>query len=94
MYLSYDECIEEADKVFSYIVEILSETAFSFFTNEYISIHHKLFQEIYKHVGRIRNYNVTKKGREGIQKQCFIYINFLKSIVLMKDLEEEKLWNC
>lgn len=72
VYLSYEECIEEADKVFSYVVEILSETAFSFFTNEYISIHHKLFQEIYKHVGRIRNYNVTKK-EERVSKNNVLY---------------------
>ncbi len=43
------------------IAEILSETAFSFSPNEYISIHRKLFQGIYKHAGKIRNYNITKK---------------------------------
>ena len=41
--------------------EILSETAFSFSPNEYISIHRKLFQGIYKHAGKIRDYNITKK---------------------------------
>mgnify|MGYP000519790216 CR=1 FL=1 len=56
-----DERTEEADKVSSRIAEILSETAFSFSPNEYISIHRKLFQGIYKHAGRIRNYNITKK---------------------------------
>lgn len=39
---------EEADKVSSRIAEILSETAFSFSPNEYVSIHRKLFQGIYK----------------------------------------------
>ena len=29
--------------------------------NEYISIHRKLFQGIYKHAGKIRDYNITKK---------------------------------
>ncbi len=52
---------EEADKVSSRIAEILSETAFSFSPNEYISIHRKLFQGIYKHAGKIRDYNITKK---------------------------------
>ena len=56
-----DERTEEANKVSSRIAEILSETAFSFSPNEYISIHRKLFQGIYKHAGRIRNYNITKK---------------------------------
>lgn len=52
---------EEADKVSSRIVEILSETAFSFSPNEYISIHRKLFQGIYTHAGKLREYNITKK---------------------------------
>ena len=61
MHLSDDERTEEADKVSSRIVEILSETAFSFSPNEYIAIHRKLFQGIYKHAGKIRDYNITKK---------------------------------
>ena len=61
MHLSDDERTEEADKVSSRIAEILSETAFSFSPNEYISIHRKLFQGIYKHAGKIRDYNITKK---------------------------------
>ncbi len=60
-HLSDDERTEEADKVSSRIAEILSETAFSFSPNEYISIHRKLFQGIYKHAGKIRDYNITKK---------------------------------
>ncbi len=59
--LSDDERTEEADKVSSRIAEILSETAFSFSPNEYISIHRKLFQGIYNHAGKIRDYNITKK---------------------------------
>lgn len=52
---------EEADKVSLRIVKILSEKAFSFTPNEYISIHRKLFTGIYSHAGRIRDYNITKK---------------------------------
>ena len=61
VHLSDDKRTEEADKVSSRIAEILSETAFSFTPNEYISIHRKLFQGIYKHAGKIRDYNITKK---------------------------------
>ena len=61
VHLPDDERTEEADKVSSRIAEILSETAFSFSPNEYISIHRKLFQGIYKHAGKIRDYNITKK---------------------------------
>ncbi len=61
VHLAGEERTEEADKVSSRIAEILSETAFSFSPNEYISIHRKLFQGIYKHAGKIRDYNITKK---------------------------------
>lgn len=61
VHLSDEERTEEADKVSSRIVEILSETAFSLTPNEYISIHRKLFRGIYAHAGKIRDYNITKK---------------------------------
>ena len=40
---------------------MISEIAFSFTYQEYISIHRKLFTGIYSHAGRIRDYNITKK---------------------------------
>lgn len=52
---------EEADKVSVRIATLLSERAFSFTPNEYLSIHRKLFTGIYSHAGRIRDYNITKK---------------------------------
>lgn len=52
---------EEADKVSARIAKLLSEQAFSFTTNEYISIHKQLFTNIYAHAGQIRTYNITKK---------------------------------
>ena len=60
-HLSDEERTEEADKVSSRIAGLLSETAFSFSPNEYISIHRKLFMGIYSHAGKIRDYNITKK---------------------------------
>jgi fido (protein-threonine AMPylation protein) len=51
---------EEADKVSARIAKLLSEKAFSFTPNEYISIHKKLFTGIYNHAGKIRDYNITK----------------------------------
>lgn len=52
---------EEADKVSARIVQLLSENAFSFSPNTYISIHRELFRGIYRHAGKIRKYNITKK---------------------------------
>lgn len=52
---------EEADKVSARIAALLSERAFSFTPNEYLSIHRKLFTGIYSRAGHIRDYNITKK---------------------------------
>ena len=52
---------EEADKVAVRIAKILSEKAFSFTPNEYISIHKKLFTGVYEHAGKMRDYNITKR---------------------------------
>ncbi len=52
---------EEADKVSARIAALLSERAFSFTPNEYLSIHRKLFAGIYPHAGRSRDYNITKR---------------------------------
>ena len=56
-----DDRTEEADKVSVRIAAILSEKAFTFSPSEYIGIHKKLFWGIYKHAGKIRDYNITKK---------------------------------
>ena len=52
---------EEADKVSARIAALLSERAFSFTPNEYLSIHRSLFAGIFSHAGCIRGYNITKK---------------------------------
>ncbi len=59
--LPSDEDTIEADIVSSRIAEILSERAFTFSPNEYISIHRKLFEGIYDHAGKIRERNIIKK---------------------------------
>jgi fido (protein-threonine AMPylation protein)/ribosomal protein S25 len=52
---------EEADKVSARITEILSEQTFTFSPVEYLSIHRRLFQGVYNHAGKIRDYNITKQ---------------------------------
>ena len=51
---------EEADKVSVRIAQLLSEKSFVFSPAQYISIHSQLFNGIYKHAGKIRDYNITK----------------------------------
>lgn len=52
---------EEADKVSARIAALISESSFSLTPNEYLSIHRKLFEDIYYNAGCIRDYNITKK---------------------------------
>lgn len=52
---------EEADKVSARITEILSEQTFTLSPIEYLTIHRRLFQGIYNHAGKIRDYNITKQ---------------------------------
>jgi fido (protein-threonine AMPylation protein)/ribosomal protein S25 len=52
---------EEADKVSARIAEMLSEQTFTFSPAEYLSIHSRLFQGIYSHAGKMRDYNITKQ---------------------------------
>ncbi len=52
---------EEADKVSARIAKLLSSNAFVFSPAEYLSIHKELFQGIYSHAGKLRDYNISKK---------------------------------
>ena len=51
---------EEADKVSVRIAQILSEKSFVFSPAQYVSIHQRLFEGIYNHAGKIRDYNISK----------------------------------
>ena len=52
---------EEADKVSSRITAIIAEKGFTFSVAQYLSIHKRLFDRIYKYAGKIRDYNITKQ---------------------------------
>lgn len=54
------ERTEEADKVSVRIAQIISEKTFTFSPVEYLTIHRRLFEGIYSHAGKIRDYNITK----------------------------------
>ena len=52
---------KEADIVSARIATILSENAFTFSVPQYIGIHRRLFEGIFSHAGKIRDYNISKK---------------------------------
>ena len=58
---SHAERTEEADKVSVRIAQIISENSFVFSPIELITIHKRLFEGIYSHAGRIRDYNISKQ---------------------------------
>ena len=51
---------EEADKVSARIVPILRDKTFDFSPAYYIHIHKKIFEDVFKFAGTIRDYNITK----------------------------------
>jgi len=81
---------EEADKVSVRIAEILSEKTFSFSPVEYLTIHRRLFEGIYHHAGKIRDYNITKS--EWVLNGKTVYYASASSIqaTLDYDFEQEK----
>lgn len=84
---------EEADKVSVRIAEILSEQTFTFSPAEFLSIHRRLFQGIYKYAGKIRDYNITKQEWV-LNGETVLYgsAESLKS-TLEYDFEQEKKFN-
>lgn len=52
---------KEADIVSTRIAAILSENSFTFSVPQYIGIHKRLFEGIYSHAGKLRDYNISKK---------------------------------
>ncbi len=81
---------EEADKVSARIAEILGEQTFTFSPTEYMAIHRRLFQDIYKFAGKIRDYNITKQEWV-LNGETVLYAsaNSLKE-TLAYDFEQEK----
>lgn len=55
-----DEVTMMLERMPTMMGKILSEKAFVFSPAQYIAIHQKLFAGIYKHAGKIRDYNITK----------------------------------
>lgn len=56
-----DDEKQEADKVSANITKILSSKTFDFSTNGLVSLHRRIFEGVFKHAGKIREYDITKK---------------------------------
>lgn len=58
---AHDDDKEEADRVSSNIVKVLSSHTFDFSTGGYQSVHRRVFEGAMKHAGELRTYDITKK---------------------------------
>ena len=56
-----DEGKEEADRVSANITKLINEPAFTFNAAGVISIHRSIFKGVFKHAGKLRDYDITKK---------------------------------
>ena len=56
-----DDDKQEADLVSGNITKILSTDTLDFSTKGYVSLHRRIFEGVFKHAGRIRDYDITKK---------------------------------
>ena len=85
-----NENSEEADKVAIRIAEILSEQSFNFNPTELVNIHKRLFSGVYKHAGKIRDYNFIKEEWI-LNGDTVIYASFETIMPALKyDFEQEK----
>lgn len=52
---------QEADKVSANITKILSSQTLDFSSGGYISVHRRVFEGVFKHAGKLRDYDITKR---------------------------------
>jgi len=85
-----DDKKQEADKVSANITKILSSKTFDFSTNGLVSLHRRIFEGVFKHAGKVRDYNITKKEWV-LEGDTVNYLNFedLRSAIDY-DLAEER----
>ena len=56
-----DEEKEEADRVSTNITKLINERSFTFNAAGIIAIHKAIFDGVFKHAGKLRDYDITKK---------------------------------
>ena len=70
-----DEDKEEADRVSSNIVKVLSSPTFDFSIGGYQSVHRRVFEGVMKHAGEFRTYDITKKEWV-LEGDTVLYLNW------------------
>lgn len=81
---------EEADKVSGNISKLLQTDAFSFSVAGLASIHRSIFQGVFKHAGRFRDYDISKKEWV-LRGESVIYGRWQElSETIAYDIEQER----
>ncbi len=88
-----DDDKEEADRVSSNIVKVLSSPTFGFSTGGYQSVHRRVFEGVMKHAGEFRKYDITKKEWV-LEGDTVLYLNWedLRRAIDY-DLEQERAYS-
>ncbi len=88
-----DEDKEEADRVSLNIVKVLSSPTFDFSTGGYQSVHRRVFEDVMKHAGEFRKYDITKKEWV-LEGDTVLYLNWedLRRAIDY-DLEQERAYS-
>jgi len=88
-----DEDKEEADRVSSNIVKVLSSPTFDFSTGGYQSVHRRVFEGVMKYAGELRTYDITKKEWV-LEGDTVLYLNWedLRRAIDY-DLEQERAYS-
>ena len=88
-----DEDKEEADRVSSNIVKVLSSPTFDFSTGGFQSVHRRVSEGVMKHAGEFRKYNITKKEWV-LEGDTVLYLNWedLRRAIDY-DLEQERAYS-
>ena len=88
-----DANVEEADKVSANISKLLQTDSFTFSVAGFAAIHKAIFDGVFKHAGRFREYDITKKEWV-LRGDTVLYAHWQDlGMTLQYDLDQERQFN-
>ena len=88
-----DVDVEEADKVSTNISKLLQTDSFTYSVAGFAAIHKAIFEGVFKHAGRFRDYDITKKEWV-LRGDTVLYAHWEDlSMTLQYDLDQERQFN-
>ena len=88
-----DVDVEEADKVSANISKLLQTASFTYSVAGFAAIHKAIFEGVFKHAGRFRDYDITKK--EWVLRGDTVFYAHWEDLnmTLQYDLDQERQFN-